>query len=36
MQAKPIKRETATLSRLREKTSLRVRGTSSALEVAIE
>jgi hypothetical protein len=36
MQARPIARETATLSRLREKRNSRVRGTSSALEVAIE
>src|SRR5206468_13005558 len=36
MQARQIARETATLRRLREKRKSRVRGTSSALEVAIE
>src|SRR4030095_10442879 len=36
MQARHMARETATLRRLREKRKSRVRGTSSALEVAIE
>src|SRR5262249_28359907 len=36
MQARHIARETATLRRLREKRKSSVRGTSSALEVAIE
>jgi hypothetical protein len=36
MQARHLARETATLRRLREKRKSRVRGTSSALEVAIE
>ena len=36
MQARHIARETATFSRLREKRKSSVRGTSSALEVAME
>ena len=36
MEARHIARETATLSRLRKKRKSRVRGTSSAPEVAIE
>ena len=36
MQARHIARETATLRRLREKRNSRLRGTSSALDVAIE
>ena len=36
MQARHMARETATLRRLREKRNSRLRGTSSALEVAIE